>query len=462
MNIASAFLKTISQVKGFDEAAFLQAHQQAQIPVAIRLNPRKNDAALMEHLGTSGIQVHEPVPWCNNGYYLNTRPAFITDPHFHAGAYYVQEASSMFLEQALKQHAGLTQPLRVLDLCAAPGGKTTLIESLLSDRSLLVSNETIRSRTGVLAGNCSRWGTEQVVVTGNAPADFRRLPKFFDVVVADVPCSGSGLFRKDPQAMNEWSPDQVLFCSRRQQKIIADVWPTLKTGGLLIYSTCSFSEEENEQVADQIASMFRVKHLPVSLNPEWNIVETESGIHGMKGYRFFPDKLKGEGFYLTVLQKQEEEAETATIQKPIRKSHRDKNLSALTRAYLDNRRNQPALLLHENEVLAFPEQHLEALELLQSTLYIKKAGVHVGSVKHDALIPHADLPLSSLCHPDLPSVSVNSEQALEFLRKNQLTLPHAPKGWCIAKFGPLNLGWIKVLNGRTNNHYPALWRILHR
>lgn len=416
----------------------------------------------MEYLLSNGTGSDKPVPWSTQGYYLDERPSFITDPLFHAGAYYVQDASSMFLEQALRQTSPISQPLTILDLCAAPGGKSTLTESLLAPGSLLVSNEIIRSRVGVLAENLSKWGALNVAVTGNAPADFGRLPGFFDVVVADVPCSGSGLFRKDPKSIDEWSAEQVSFCSRRQQKIIADVWPSLKSGGLLIYSTCSFSAEENEQVADQIAARFRAKSLPIQCESDWNIVETESEVHGMKGYRFFPDKLSGEGFYLAVLQKTDDEFVQPANVKPHRWSPPAKNLLPLVDAYVNNERGKVSLLMHTDEVLAFPETNLEQLGLLKPALYIKKAGVHVGTLKHGELIPHADLPLSGLCQPGLSSATLNKEQALQFLRKNPFEIAEAPPGWCMVQYAGLGLGWIKVLKGRINNHYPAPWRILHR
>src|SRR5436190_11131836 len=184
------------------------------------------------------------VPWSSSGFYLNERPIFTLDPMFHAGAYYVQEASSMFLEQALKQTVDLSQPVKVLDLCAAPGGKSTLIQSLITTESLLVSNEVIKTRVNILSENITKWGAANVIVTNNDPRDFQRLPGYFDVIVIDAPCSGSGLFRKDPAAISEWSRDNVILCSQRQQRILADIMPALKPGGILIYSTCSYSQEE--------------------------------------------------------------------------------------------------------------------------------------------------------------------------------------------------------------------------
>jgi len=213
---------------------FEQAHQQFP-PVSIRFNPKK---------------AHSPIdltiiPWTSHGYYLGERPSFTLDPLFHAGSYYVQEASSMFLEQAFLQAVDRTKPINVLDLCAAPGGKSTHLLSLMNKESLLVTNEVIRSRASTLAENIQKWGYDNVAVTNNDPQDFKRLSGFFDVIVVDAPCSGEGLFRKDPGAMGQWSTDNVALCARRQQRILNDVWPALKEGGILIYSTCTYNELEN-------------------------------------------------------------------------------------------------------------------------------------------------------------------------------------------------------------------------
>src|SRR5260221_14470615 len=201
---------------------FLSAHEQPS-PNSIRINPLKINRKELEN-----------IPWTDFGYYLEQRPSFTFDPLFHAGSYYVQEASSMFLEQALKQTVDLSRPLKVLDLCAAPGGKSTHLLSLLNDQSLLVSNETIRSRATVLSENIQKWGSNNVVVTNNDPEDFQRLEGFFDVIVVDAPCSGEGLFRKDPNAVNEWSEEHIELCVVRQQRIINQVWPSLKKNGVLI------------------------------------------------------------------------------------------------------------------------------------------------------------------------------------------------------------------------------------
>lgn len=235
MQLPEQLLKSMESVKGFDKEAFDKVHQSGEQVTSIRVNPAKR---------TEIKSQNSKIPWADAGFYLEQRPSFTFDPLFHAGTYYVQEASSMFLEQALKQTVDLSQSIKVLDLCASPGGKSTHIQSLISKDSLLVSNDVIRSRANVLKDNIIKWGCENVVVTNNDPKDFSKLENYFDMIVVDAPCSGSGLFRRDPVAIDEWSENNVQLCSQRQQRILADVWPALKKDGILIYSTCSYSKKK--------------------------------------------------------------------------------------------------------------------------------------------------------------------------------------------------------------------------
>ncbi|TAF50131.1 MAG: hypothetical protein EAZ62_08255, partial [Sphingobacteriia bacterium] len=294
-DLPAALLQDLHEVPGFDPKAFEAVHAQSQAPASLRLHPVK-PSCTFDQLG-------EPIPWCPSGRYLPERPSYVFDPAWHAGAYYVQEASSMFLWQALSQTVGShTSEKWVLDLCAAPGGKSTLLQSFFLD-GMVVSNEIIKSRTAILAENSTKWGMGNDVITQNDPADFAALPHFFDVLVIDAPCSGSGLFRRDPQAIDEWSPAQVLVCAQRQEKILAAALPCLKPGGVLIYSTCSYSLAENEALADYLALEQGLVSLTLQTDPSWNIVETSAPRSGAKGYRFYPHRLRGEGFYLSVFQK---------------------------------------------------------------------------------------------------------------------------------------------------------------
>src|SRR5688572_6493565 len=255
MKLPGALLESLVTVKSFDKEAFEQIHASGEQITSIRINPVKQ----------SKIQnPKSKIPWTETGYYLEQRPSFTFDPLFHAGTYYVQEASSMFLEQALKQTVDLSKSLRVLELCAAPGGKSTHIQSLISKDSLLVSNEVIRSRANVLKDNIIKWGCANVMVTNNDPKDFARLENYFDVIVVDAPCSGSGLFRREPDAMEEWSLNNVALCSQRQQRILADVWPALKKDAVLIYSTCSYSRSEEEDILEWMTAQLSTDNCQLS------------------------------------------------------------------------------------------------------------------------------------------------------------------------------------------------------
>ncbi len=234
MNLPASFIDYTRALLGNEEYEKLAAALQQEPPVSIRINKlRMKEEGLSSLTDSSARFSFNKVPWASDGYYLDERLTFTFDPLFHAGCYYVQEASSMFVEQVLRQY--VESPVVMLDLCAAPGGKSTHARSVLPEGSLLVANEVIRNRSQVLAENLTKWGHPDVVVTNNDPADFSALPSFFDVILTDVPCSGEGMFRKDPVAVEEWSPENVEICWQRQRRIIADIWPCLKPGGILIY-----------------------------------------------------------------------------------------------------------------------------------------------------------------------------------------------------------------------------------
>ena len=236
MELPASFIDHTRALLGEGDYGKLVTSLNSEQPVSIRLNPMKPFAFRFGE---------RAVPWCGSGFYLQGRPTFTFDPLFHAGCYYVQEASSMFVEQALRRYVG-KEPVVMLDLCAAPGGKSTHLRSLLPEDSLLVANEVIRNRSQILAENLTKWGHPDVVVSNSDPSDFARLEEFFDVILTDVPCSGEGMFRKDPVAVSEWSPENVEICWQRQRRIISDIWPCLKPGGILIYSTCTYNTKENE------------------------------------------------------------------------------------------------------------------------------------------------------------------------------------------------------------------------
>jgi 16S rRNA C967 or C1407 C5-methylase (RsmB/RsmF family)/NOL1/NOP2/fmu family ribosome biogenesis protein len=443
----SAFLRALKEDFNIEGESLLS---NAGGPVtSIRLNPFK---------ATSEFADEEQVPWSTDGKYLKERPSFIADPLFHAGCYYVQEASSMFLEQALRQTADLTSPLRVLDLCASPGGKSTLINSLISEESLLVSNEIIKARANVLADNLTKWGTINSVVTNNDPKDFKRLEGYFDVMVIDAPCSGSGMFRKDPDTIQHWSEGAVQLCSERQQRILADVYPALKEDGILIYSTCSYSKEENEVIADWLSDEFGMESIRLEIEETWGIVETQSDKNHCYGYRFYPDKVKGEGFFIACFRKTETTPDIRLYKEKV-PSIGKKELEILKG--WTNPENDLYIIPVGDEYAAIDSRHATDLAILQAKLYLKKSGIRLGKIAGKDLIPDHELALSLIVNSQIPRIEVSAPEALKYLRKDEVKFEEQHEtGWALITFGDYPLGWVKVLPNRINNYFPKELRIL--
>ena len=387
---------------------------QEEPSVSIRLNPSKSNVLQPSTLtpwakpNTSTIN-HQPstIPWSSTGYYLNDRPAFTFDPLLHAGAYYVQESSSMFLERVMKEY--VTEPVCMLDLCAAPGGKSTLARTLLSPDSLLVSNEPIRNRAQILSENVQKWGYANHIVTNNYPKDFRKAKALFDVILTDVPCSGEGMFRKDEGAIREWSPKNVEHCWQLQREIVGDIWNCLRPGGILIYSTCTFNTKENEENVRWIAEELGADILPVATEDSWGI--TGSLLKGFDEpvYRFIPGKTPGEGLFMAVLRK-----------------YGDKECVSRFTREKEGARKQASLLKSIKTLNIIPPDFLESLHQAQ----------------------------------DAPHVELSYEQAIAYLRREALILPpETPRGIVVVTYQHLPLGLIKNIGNRANNLYPKEWRI---
>jgi 16S rRNA C967 or C1407 C5-methylase (RsmB/RsmF family)/NOL1/NOP2/fmu family ribosome biogenesis protein len=469
LTLPKQFLASLQNVPGFDEKAFVAVHESGEQVTSIRFNPAKKEILNNEQgitnneLPGSGLIHHSPltthVPWSSNGYYLSERPSFTFDPIFHAGTYYVQEASSMFLEQALKQTVDLSRPLRVLDLCAAPGGKSTLLQSLISKESLLVSNDVIKSRAAVLEENMTKWGAANVVITNNDPAHFARLENYFDVIVIDAPCSGSGLFRRDPDAINEWSENNVQLCSQRQQRIIADVWPALKQDGILIYSTCSYSPDEDEAILDWICEGFKVEDLRLKVEKEWHVIESISEKEHAYGYRFYPDKVKGEGLFIAAVKKLDGSAFAGIKPGKGKADKLSKAEEVIIKAWLQDDADI-ILFKQKDDIIALPAPLQNEIPVLQSALYIKKAGVTIGKMAGSNLIPDHALAVSSLINKNVVCIELTLQQAIQYLRREEMPLHTEHRGWALVSYQNLNLGWIKVLSNRFNNYYPKEWRII--
>jgi len=452
LSLPTPFLQTLEGVVGFNKAAFEAVHASGETVTAIRVNPNKKpNQNLFEHTS--------PVPWCMHGHYLEARPSFTLDPNFHAGAYYVQDASSMFLWQALTQVVGDSDGLKVLDLCAAPGGKSTLLSSYF-ENGLVVSNEVIKQRAAVLVENTSKWGAHNMVVTNNDPSHFQSLPQFFDVMVVDAPCSGSGLFRKDPSAMDGWSTDLVALCAQRQQRILADALPALALGGTLIYATCSYDPNEDEHIADWLVNEMGLTPQVIDINNYEGIVETAAPISKAPGYRFYPDQIRGEGFFIAAFKKEKEvgvaltsfKSKEAVLEKLTKKMQ--EQLVAVLPA-----NDAVATFLQSGMIKAIPAVFELSILQLASQLYIKKAGISVGELKGKDFIPAHEYALSYLPLDIFNRVDLDKEQALSYLRRAEFNCS-GEKGWNLMRYNGLGLGWAKILPNRTNNYYPQEWRIL--
>lgn len=439
MQIPAQFEEMMMAQMGAEYDAFRTALEKDP-QVSIRLNRRKLDATVLE----------DRVPWCENGRYLAERPSFTLDPMLHAGCYYVQEASSMFVEQVFRQFVDSESPI-VLDLCAAPGGKSTHLASLLDGRGWLVSNEVMRGRVGVLQENLTKWGAPNVTVTNSDPADFTDLSGLFDVILVDAPCSGEGMFRKDEQAVAEWSPENVRFCAERQRRILADVFPALAEDGILIYSTCTFNKEEDEENVKWIAEELGAEILEVQLDDSWQVSTVGAGYH------FYPHKTRGEGFFLAALRKTSE----APLSRRKKKNDAKNVLPPQAKSLVDWLKEPVKLMTRNDVVYAVLSDYAELTAQLADHLRIVQSGVEVATVKGKDLIPSQNLAFSWLLKEGLfPSVELSWEDAVAYLHKDNILLDStAPKGILMLTYRGVALGWAKNLGNRCNNLYPSEWRI---
>jgi 16S rRNA C967 or C1407 C5-methylase (RsmB/RsmF family)/NOL1/NOP2/fmu family ribosome biogenesis protein len=403
---------------------------------------------------TSSFQDEQKVPWCTSAHYVAQRPIFSKDPLWHAGAYYVQEASSMFLQHALQQCVDTSKPLHVLDLCAAPGGKSTLVADVLSHDSLLVCNEVIGTRVNILAENICKWGRANTWVSNSDPKQFANCPHFFDVLLVDAPCSGSGLFRKDAKAIDEWSLANVHLCTERQQRILHDALPALKPGGLLIYMTCSFSEAENEGMLDHLINTNELESIACKVPIEWGITTTQSPQHQVEGYRFFSHLLQGEGFFLACLRKKENVVEHINY---VQSTSNYKNYLAEVSPFyhMENK-----VLLEENEnIFAIPASIAHNVAYLQKRIKLVRKGTLLGQIVKGQLLPAHDAAMS-IDAVTSNVIPLDEVQALRYVAKVDASLPdNVSKGWNLISYQNIPLGFIKHMGNRYNNYYPVNWRL---
>ena len=454
MNIKETFVKYMEEAIGHENALVAFSAFEEPASTSVRYNPFKA-CAKMEG---------KPVQWSEHGLVLPQRPVFTLDPLFHAGAYYVQDSSSMFVGYAFRKMLEKVQkpagrPLRILDLCAAPGGKTTDLAAsareAYGDGFLLVANEVMKARVGILADNVALWGDPNVVVTSDDPAAFGALPGFFDIIVTDVPCSGEGMFRKDEEAVQQWSEDNVSLCEARQRRILADVWPSLAEGGLLIYSTCTFNRRENDGNVEWVASELGAEMLTTDdvLGGMRGVLKTE------RGYSLVPGHVEGEGQYCATLRKTSHDT-IADIPARSKKACRQTKAAPVPDG-LQSLMSIPVAFRTKGEMItAVPENIASDVARVEDALHVVAAGCAVGVVKGKDLVPDADLALSlMLAHDAYPTVELDRQEALAFLHRDAQVFPEAPRGYLLLKHEGLALGFVKNLGNRSNSLHPQSRRI---
>jgi 16S rRNA (cytosine1407-C5)-methyltransferase len=437
-----------------------------------------------------------PIPWEPAARYLRERPSFTGDPLFHAGAYYVQEASSMLVGHAARQlmvlllaenttdgkavhstaegnqenatatsfdkksrsaNAGNTH-LRVLDLCAAPGGKSTHLASVLGAQHLLVANEIVRSRAQILTENIIKWGQANVIVTGNDPAHFRTLGAWFDLILVDAPCSGEGLFRRDADAESHWSEEAITHCAVRQNQILNDIWPALKPGGFLIYSTCTFNRTENDISLQKLLESGDAVPADIDISSNMGVILDKITVNdiSLPIYRCFPGIVRGEGFTFSVLQKR---ADVVSDYGTSRGKGRHKKASGHPHLDKLHESDNFSVWQSDKQSFALPRTFDRDFAILDDGLYIHHAGVGLG----DAQRPDHSLALNTRLAPGaFDELALTREQALDYLRRESIAIPGDMHGLVRLTYAGLGLGFGKAVRGRLNNHYPQEWRIRMR
>ncbi len=442
LELPPAFIQRIRNQFPEDAAPFI-ASLDLQPQASVRINRFKQGAAFEDATA---------IPWNDEGFLLPSRPRYTLDPKLHAGCYYPQEASSMVLQWILK-HCDLQDGfIDALDLCAAPGGKSLILADFLAGRGRLISNEIIRSRAHILQEVMVKWGSPHVVVTNNRPADFGQGIKQFDLILIDAPCSGEGMFRKDPEARKEWTVESALTCSLRQQEILQDVLPALKENGVLIYSTCTFAEEENEVVVRQLIDSGEYESIRLPVPSNWKIdVVDQSGLFAM---RFLPHLVSGEGLFIAALRKKSIADKVRLKSKSVFAEVTKMELQVLSNLGI----SLEGLLMGPDKELYRSAFSINELNALAASLYLMHPGIHIGRVVRNEFIPAHSVALAQGEVFLAPAIELDEHGAMAYLRGEPISVS-ASSGWYRVAFDGAILGWVKVIGNRVNNYYPKEWRV---
>lgn len=468
MQLPNDFILQMKDIIGDENSRRLCDALAEKATVSIRLNRAKTS-----DIPFDTDTVGKPVAWCNDGFYLNERPLFTLDPLLHAGAYYVQEASSMFLSHVVGTLLGKRTadddiektdlaPLAILDMCAAPGGKSTILRTMMPQDSLLIANEPIGRRANILSENIQKQGFPNTIVTNNYPKDFSRSGIMFDFILCDVPCSGEGMFRKDRQAIEEWSPQSAAKCQALQREIVSEAWKCLRDGGTMIYSTCTFNTRENEENIRWIADELGGEVIDIPTEPSWNISGSLLKDFNMPVYRFIPGKTEGEGLFMAVIRKKDDTTIYSKANRNIKGKNRNngKNGTVDLSKYI-RRADDFTTIETDGDIVAFPKMWEQIYKTARKNLRIVHAGITIGQTKGRDFIPHQALALSTILKKDaFPCVDLEYEDAIKYLRKESIELHgDVPRGYVVVCYKGLPLGFVKNIGNRSNNLYPNEWRV---
>lgn len=462
MSLPQLFIDSINNLAQSEPRVngLIEALTETSPSVSVRFNCAKCHVVPDSVAGQS---VGAPVPWCAAGRYLDSRPLFTLDPAIHQGLYYVQDASSMFISHVIRYLTGdIETPLAYLDACAAPGGKTTAAIDALPGGSLVVANEWDYRRAEILRENIIKWGYPAAVVTRGDTRRYSKLREAFDIIAADVPCSGEGMMRKDAEAVEQWTPALVEQCAERQREIIDNLWPALKPGGFLIYSTCTFNRIENEEMVDYIVNAYDAESVaiptdqfPAILPAIPQLLTNNNQLTTHNSFRFMPHRVNGEGLFMAVLRK------NGTPRRDKVKEAKAARLPFKLPAWVPTALTP---VLSGDTLYGLPPAWKPLIDRITATADVIMPGVELATVKGRDLIPTQSLAMSTaLDIQAVDHVEVDRDTALSYLRRDAVTLPpETPRGHILLTHNGTPLGWVKNLGTRSNNLYPAPWRILRK
>ncbi len=432
---------------GADYAAPLLSALATPAQVSVRAN------ALKGYAPPAGADL---VPWWPQGFYLDERPLFAADPAWHQGLYYVQEASSMIYTEAVRRVAALVasgEPLRYLDACAAPGGKTISALAALSPDDFVVANELDRHRANILYENIARYGATNVGLSRGDALRYSKLKEAFDIIAVDAPCSGEGMMRKEPEAVAQWSPSLIASCAAVQREILAGLWRALKPGGVLIYSTCTFNRSENEENIDRLIAETGATSLDLGL-------DTFTGVRRGIGtdsfcYRLSPGHVRGEGIFIAAVRKPGE------CRRADGKDRKTAPCSAFAKAHVAAS-DELTEVMCADRLEVRPRAHARFIASLEPAVSLMRGGLPVAITKGRDMVPVHDLALSAALIPgSFPLLELDYAAALDFLRGESMSdIPSdLPRGFFTPAYAGVPLGFAKNIGRRANNLMPDALRL---